>query len=463
MAINKVPYPTTPVPVSDDWARVVNVLQTNYLEIENKIKIDFGNDNVLKGAVFNIGGAVYLADSDTAITGTASDYVKLTPGTSTATAAYVSSLSGVTWNDTYNGYYDVSGNLYVFNEVKARAEGGITDVQGRFVEHDRDGGIYLDAETEYGTARPLPARIAFRSFAYNYDNFTGPGLRLWQSIVWSSSLSLFVAVSSDGYVSTSPNGSRWTVRTPSAANGWNSVCWSPDLSLFVAVAGSGTNRVMTSPDGITWTGRTEAESNTWNYVCWSPYLGIFCAVAGDGTNRVMTSPDGITWTARSTGSGASLQAVAWSPELQLFVATGSAVSTSVLRSPDGINWSIGTMPGLYTCNSVCWSSELGLFCATALSNPALLSADGINWVQANTTIASSWEYVVYSEELGMFVAVAASGSKNIMTSVNGYDWSERFANGTLLNAVEWSPELGIFCVIDRSTITNESYISRRFI
>ena len=83
--------------------------------------------NVVKGAVFQVGGATYLATADTAITGSASDYVKLTisvDGLSLA-PSYVADLTGVTWSSTYNGYYDVGGNLYIFDELKAYAAGTI--------------------------------------------------------------------------------------------------------------------------------------------------------------------------------------------------------------------------------------------------------------------------------------------------------------------------------------------------
>jgi hypothetical protein len=41
----------------------------------------------------------------------------------------VASLSGVAWNDTYKGYYDGSGNLYIFNEAKAFSAGAIALIQ----------------------------------------------------------------------------------------------------------------------------------------------------------------------------------------------------------------------------------------------------------------------------------------------------------------------------------------------
>jgi hypothetical protein len=48
-------------------------------------------------------------------------------------------------------------------------------------------------------------------------------------------------------VMTSSDGITWTLRAGAADNGWRSVCWSSALSSFAAVATNGVgNRVMTS-------------------------------------------------------------------------------------------------------------------------------------------------------------------------------------------------------------------------
>jgi hypothetical protein len=91
------------------------------------------------------------------------------------------------------------------------------------------------------------------------------------------------------------DGITWTSRTSAANNSWGSVTYGNGL--FVAVSHDG--NVMTSPDGITWTSRTAASNNDW----WSVTFGngLFVAVSLNGSpNQVMTSPDGITWTSRTS-------------------------------------------------------------------------------------------------------------------------------------------------------------------
>ena len=129
MAINKITAPIQP-PASDaDWSNTQDLIEALALGVEGPLRIV--GSNVVRGAVFNIGGSVYIADADTAITGTPSKYVKITPSGASATASYVASLTGVTWNSTYNGYYDgFWGICTCFDELLAYTMGVISTVYG---------------------------------------------------------------------------------------------------------------------------------------------------------------------------------------------------------------------------------------------------------------------------------------------------------------------------------------------
>ena len=135
MALNRVDFPNVnPVDLTD-WAKMIDLIEALSLKINVPVDYDFSSNTIKKGTVIMIGGTIYLADSDTAITGTPSDFVKITPSGAIAAAAYVASLSGVTWNDTYNFYEDVSNNAYIFDETKVVAAGTVTDpktIMGKF-------------------------------------------------------------------------------------------------------------------------------------------------------------------------------------------------------------------------------------------------------------------------------------------------------------------------------------------
>ena len=113
MAINlfTAPLATSPAVFASPVVSELALLVRN-IDHQNRFKDGF----VRKGAMFNIGGSLFVADSDTAISGTYSGFIKLTVSGTTATASYVSGSPSVTWDDENNGFYDVSGNYYAFDD-----------------------------------------------------------------------------------------------------------------------------------------------------------------------------------------------------------------------------------------------------------------------------------------------------------------------------------------------------------
>jgi hypothetical protein len=130
MSIIRVQEPSNPPTSISDWTKAIAELRALALGIEGPLRIV--GTNVVKGAVFQIGGTMYLADADTGISGTASAYVKIMPSGdgSTCSAAFVASLTSVAWNSTYNGWYDSGSpaSLYVFDEAYAYNAGAIASI-----------------------------------------------------------------------------------------------------------------------------------------------------------------------------------------------------------------------------------------------------------------------------------------------------------------------------------------------
>ncbi len=274
-----------------------------------------------------------------------------------------------------------------------------------------------------------------------WNSSTISNTQTWNSIVWAPSLSLFVAISSEGTgnrVMTSSNGITWTSRTSAADNTWNSICWSPELSLFVAVSADGSNnRVMTSSDGINWTSRTSAANNIWASVCWSASLTLFVAVSTSGTgNRVMTSPDGINWTSRNTPIDNQWVSVSWSSLLSLFVAVASSgTDTRFMTSSDGINWTYlntNTYNNYFTCLTYSSSPNLLLMGAKrngadiAMYTKITTTSNGMDFNYADTSYDLKWRDMIYINELSLFITVADSNSKiskQIARSSDGENWT----------------------------------------
>lgn len=113
MAINlfTAPLATSPAVFASPVVSELALLVRN-IDHQNRFKYGY----VRKGAMFNIGGSLFVADSDTAISGTYSGFIKLTVSGTTATPSYVSGSQSVTWDDENNGFYDGSGNYYSFDD-----------------------------------------------------------------------------------------------------------------------------------------------------------------------------------------------------------------------------------------------------------------------------------------------------------------------------------------------------------
>lgn len=124
MALVLIPGPDNAPSTAADWDKINDVLQTIGLDTSSPIRVV--GSNIVRGSVVFFAGAWYVATSDTAITGNATNYVRLTNSAGTITAAFVSTLSGVTFNKSWNGWYDSTSRLYLFDEVAAYAAGQIS-------------------------------------------------------------------------------------------------------------------------------------------------------------------------------------------------------------------------------------------------------------------------------------------------------------------------------------------------
>lgn len=274
-----------------------------------------------------------------------------------------------------------------------------------------------------GVSTGTTNRAMTSSNGITWTTRTTPNLP-YTCVIWASELNIFVATANPGTANTSnivisSNGTTWTDQTTPNSD-YTAVCWSPELSLLVAVANGGSaSRVSTSPNGTDWTARTPATANGWQSVCWSAELGLFVAVSNTGTgDRIMTSTNGTSWTSRTSPADNDWESVCWSPDLGLFVAVSSSGTSRVMTSSNGINWTLRTVTS-NNWRDVCWSSELKLFVATADSgtnNRIMSSLNGINWT-TRTTNSNDWWGICWSPELGIFVGCSITGTgTRIMTS-----------------------------------------------
>lgn len=116
------PNPTSPGSISD--YQYQNAYLTAMLQaFTGRVLAD--GTTIRAGSVIKVADLLYKATTDTAITGAETPYIKITPAGASASASFVSSLTGVSWSHAHGQYLDVSGNAYFFDEVRARLAGEI--------------------------------------------------------------------------------------------------------------------------------------------------------------------------------------------------------------------------------------------------------------------------------------------------------------------------------------------------
>lgn len=110
-----------------DYQKQNALLEAFINDCNMSYKIDFDNDLIRAGSIFHMGGILLEAETNEAIGGTPSDIIKI--NISDLTVEYISSFTGISWNSTYNGYYDSDGNLYIIKESLEKRNGNIADIK----------------------------------------------------------------------------------------------------------------------------------------------------------------------------------------------------------------------------------------------------------------------------------------------------------------------------------------------
>ena len=260
----------------------------------------------------------------------------------------------------------------------------------------------------------------------------------WTSVTWGGwpGQELFVAVSSDGHVMTSPDGVSWIPQT-NPNQQWSSVSWGGDgpqsglAPTFYAVATNlagapAGGKMMWSPDGVNWT-QQDSVDDTANWTAVSGAGGAFVAVGNSSpsTGVVMNanlSPSGVAeWSAPDTPVNTPWTGLAGGGNVFVAVSPGGQVMTSIASA--GYNWNQETAPS-HPWQAVGWGNPDGnpLFVAIAQDGALITSPDGQTWTQQTSVAAQPWESINWGGPQGqpMFVAVAPTA---VMTSPDGITWT----------------------------------------
>jgi hypothetical protein len=276
------------------------------------------------------------------------------------------------------------------------------------------------------------------STSFTVRTVTGSGMIM--CAVWTGSIFVIggynsSGISSEGSISTSPDGITWTKRTFPAGAVY-SLEWDGSQIVAVGYSSAGTvANVCTSPDGITWTSRGKPGTGANGLatgITYSPTLDLFIVVGDDGAGGgyVSYSSDAISWTSWLS-TPAPLSSACWSSTLSKFVIVGSGgsnITNAIYTSTNGKDWSsqttfVGTKVGALRC--VTWTgtqfAATALPATTSLLGQVCLSPDGITWQRSYAAGAGQVFNGINNDGSNMFVASGTSStvSGTVSTTVHG--------------------------------------------
>ena len=288
------------------------------------------------------------------------------------------------------------GTIFLYQQPATINFEAITYSGTQFVAVGASGGIYTSTSgTSSWTSRT-----------------SGIGTQL-NGIVYSSSLTLYVAVGASGVILTSPNAITWTSRTSGVSTTLNAILW--DGTHFVVVGNAGV--ILTSTNGTTWTANAYSSANNLVDVAYDG-TSIYNAVDNTGNVVETTSPTG-TWTATQITTSSSYPFTSISFGNGLWVAVGNQ---SLYTSVTGTSWTAGTaFSGI----------NQGAPASIRYANGYWWLLNGINvyWSYA----ASSWFHTINGNGIGapsgpqgtaygagVWIVLAASGYLATTTAVAPY-------------------------------------------
>lgn len=239
------------------------------------------------------------------------------------------------------------------------------------------------------------ARLIYSSDSTTWVNGTLPAA--WQNnatandIVWDGLQ--FVAVgnasNTDSRIMYSADGISWTnINLPAAFN--NTPLYSVAYGNGVYIAVSDNGEVATSPDGLTWTKNANLAATAWGNTGIARTIrfnGSYFVIGGDN-GRLATTTDGITFTyqsqlATTTWGTRTSRSVAWNGTVWCLVGSLGGCATS----SDGITWvwrnnfedNLGGNFGTNSGNYIIWNSYRFVACGEA--GRSAISTDGITWLE----------------------------------------------------------------------------------
>lgn len=237
------------------------------------------------------------------------------------------------------------------------------------------------------------------------------GLRTLNGRLWSFGLQEMIRSSADGVT--------WVRNSDSVLNIQGSSGEAPDKydikdlthdgSQYIAVGTDGF--ITTSSDGFQWTYRECGPAHELNVV--EHVKDRFIAISRDS---LISSPDGTVWTKHSMPAPVPtpLQAIGWNGSIAVVLGEGSSYYSTDLWS-----WTLSPQPPSGSFNKVIWSGDR--FIAVGRSGAKAISHDGMSWTNSSAFIGSDLNIASSGAQ------VLATSSSGTYSTIDGITWTKLVA------------------------------------
>lgn len=267
------------------------------------------------------------------------------------------------------------------------------------------------------------------------DSVTKSSLNL-KAAVWTGTQ--FVVIDEYGRVMTSIDGLNWKTFSVENISSANFMAWTGSKLVVVENAYNNGLTTSISSDGVSWT-NYEVEDFRNNELVSVTWTGNRLYAAGDG--GIITSVDGINWDSVQTNIDGEFSSITWTGNKLIATCNKNGIGI-VLTSLDGEEWTVDTISKDNTLN--CAVSD-GSQIIVGATKSIFTSSDGNTWNEWK--LVNSRESVNYVNRIGnRYFAVGNNGT--MYTSEDGITWSNRPA-ATLFSVI-WTGEL--FVAVGVSTI-----------
>ena len=233
----------------------------------------------------------------------------------------------------------------------------------------------------------------------------------------------YLTASWQGYVSTSTDGTTWSVpvQVGTKNNSWSCITYGNGKYIMGSVYGY----ITTSTDGKNWTSLVKLDDSIIDVVEIIYINNKFIALAKlNSSGYLFTSTDGTSWNKLSAiGSYYYWESLIYAGGK--YVVTGSIFSSvpsgAIATSIDGVKWNIVKVGiGDYQWNDVAYGN--GRYVAVDNTGSIALSDDGETWRVQSSNVPGlrgrSISSIIYMN--GVFLALVKSGQ--IITSADGETW-----------------------------------------